>query len=386
MSTKAMADYKGPRETRPAELDSLLILLNGVFRARTHSMQQEHPYVYCLENAANLRIVLHDGTPVSHFGIKFWDVSLLGVRIKVASVGGVCTHPDYRGQGLATVLLEDAARLMHREETDVIYVSGGRGLYIRNGYAPAGVERLYVVPADCDRQIDSEPFSLQPHAERALQGLAALYSEEPVRYARSSDEWRSVVAGRLARRPPDQFLTVRNNKRDVAYLNLSINPAGGSLHLWEYAGDRKAVLCGLALVMRDQGAGQVTMHVLWHDTAMITQLQRIGLTGKSGTISDHTIKIPNFQRFMNRMRPVFAQRIKPETLNGISFENRGEGGRIASDSEHYDFEDSHAVTNLVFSSPEQIDNPADRSMPGPVKEFVSRALPLPFVWPGISYV
>ena len=55
-----------------------------------------------------------------------------------ASVGSVCTHPDYRERGLATRLVEDALRICEQKEVALMLISGGRGLYRRQGCTDVG--------------------------------------------------------------------------------------------------------------------------------------------------------------------------------------------------------------------------------------------------------
>ena len=96
---------EGPRAVRVHELPALIRLLDSVFRTQGGSVASEHPYMYHPANARCLRVMVSNGVPVGHVGLRLWEVSLLGVTLKMASVGGVCTHPDFRGRGLATLLL-----------------------------------------------------------------------------------------------------------------------------------------------------------------------------------------------------------------------------------------------------------------------------------------
>jgi predicted GNAT family acetyltransferase len=69
-------------------------------------------------------------------------IAMAGERMKPAGfteVSGVCTHPDYRGQGLAGALMQVvAARIVARGETPFLHAyaenAGAIGLYERLGY------------------------------------------------------------------------------------------------------------------------------------------------------------------------------------------------------------------------------------------------------------
>ncbi|HEX29105.1 TPA: GNAT family N-acetyltransferase, partial [Candidatus Poribacteria bacterium] len=99
---------EGPRAARKDELEAVIALSNSVFRSRREGdMGREFPTLFCEENCENLRIFLDDGKPVSLIGFTVRDIFIMGASIRVCNVGSVCTDPNYRGQGLATRLLED---------------------------------------------------------------------------------------------------------------------------------------------------------------------------------------------------------------------------------------------------------------------------------------
>ncbi len=376
---------EGPRGARPEELDDLIRLLDSVFRPQAQSMACEHGCMYCSENAAFLRVMLSDGIPVSHVGLKLWEVFLLGVPLRLASVGGVCTHPDFRGKGLATVLLKDAEHLVRARGVDLVLVSGGRGLYTTNGYAPAGCYREFLLDAAVAARFAKAEFQVRRYTSADLRWLAMLSEREPVRYHRPLDELERLIAGRTSRSIPDELVVVSRSGQDLAWLDLATEPGGKPSTLWEYAGDRDAVLSGLSQIMRQKGFSSLNVSLPEQDCGLISRLETVK-EGKKTAMPGHTVKILDFRGFMEKMRPVFRQRVADALLNGLSLENAGAGGTIRMGSESLTLSDPREVVQLVFGSGEQ-GRGGDPVVAGSrIAEFVRNALPLPLVCPGVNYV
>jgi len=131
-----MAEIEGPRGAEVDELSEVLDLVNLVFRTSRGmkpTMQEEFPLLFNEKNVENLRIIKVDGKIVSHVGIFECDAIIHGCRLKVGMIGAVCTHPDYRGRGFATRLVEDAMSKMRRDGVNIVMISGIRRLYDRAG-------------------------------------------------------------------------------------------------------------------------------------------------------------------------------------------------------------------------------------------------------------
>jgi aminoglycoside 2'-N-acetyltransferase I len=56
-----------------------------------------------------------DGPFVAHLNIQEREVMAGGQAVRVAGIGAVVTHPDYRGRGLASAAMRRAAALLQEE-------------------------------------------------------------------------------------------------------------------------------------------------------------------------------------------------------------------------------------------------------------------------------
>ena len=74
-----------------------------------------------------------DGIVVSHLDLYWKTIRIDQQQVEVAAIGQVCTHPDYRGRGLATSLVE-AAHDDARAQVPFAALFGSPSFYGRLGY------------------------------------------------------------------------------------------------------------------------------------------------------------------------------------------------------------------------------------------------------------
>src|SRR5687768_17150812 len=136
--------YDGPRACGPYELAPMLDMINLVFRTqpdsgppRAPSMGWDYSHVYNPDNLSNVRIVCHQGKPVSAVGIYETAVRTPRGTVRVGGINAVGTHRDHRRLGLNTLTMEDAHDTMRAAGLHV----GLLGTGISNYYRKMGWER-----------------------------------------------------------------------------------------------------------------------------------------------------------------------------------------------------------------------------------------------------
>src|SRR5262245_46685437 len=113
---------------RPEELPELGALANRVFRGDgSGDMVSSYPLLFTERNCEQLRVARAGGKLVGHVGICIRDASILGASLRVACIGAVGTDADQRRQGIASALMEDAARHTRAHGVSLMLISGGRG-------------------------------------------------------------------------------------------------------------------------------------------------------------------------------------------------------------------------------------------------------------------
>lgn len=90
---------------------------------------------------------------VSFLGLVPSIVQIGPARLKVFSLGSVCTHPDYRGRGYAGKILKEVIRHADRADASLLLVSGTRSLYTRENCHLFGDVQRYTMDPTAARHI-----------------------------------------------------------------------------------------------------------------------------------------------------------------------------------------------------------------------------------------
>lgn len=264
--------YSDARPSRPEELPAVIRLADHVFSPHAGEMGPSFPLLFREANAEQLRVIDRAGEIVSLVGLCIRDALLLGTPVRAALIGAVCTHPEHRGNGFASRLMEDARAHAIDSGADLMLISGGRGLYHRLGYVRVGRFPHFRVPAGEGSATAGGPLPVEvAEAKREDRAeLTALYAREPVRFRRSRDDWEALLdAGVLICRPGTLWTVRRGGRADgplplVAYL--AAQPTGpegdrrpGIAAVQEYAGDRWAIAEAAPIVAQRMGAAAVEL-------------------------------------------------------------------------------------------------------------------------------
>ena len=278
---------------------------------------------------------------------------------------------------------------MKREDVDVVFISGQRGLYQRAGCAMAGHEMRF----------SFAPAALTPHMENGigvdeardddLSALVALHQNEPVRFIRSPWEWGQFLSvyriTPQGAEPPfgvRRIWVVKRGEQPLAYFVLSVgrdtaSPAG---YVQEFAGNRRAALSGMAVLGARIGLGSLTGSCLPSDLEMLDGLTAAGTKAQPSSIGGHRMSFltPDILR---RYDNWVTERAGTEYAGKLSLAGTGETWHLSHGGEHMptgNLENTNAVLwGDAFASAQQ-GSPAD--------DIWHRILPLPFVLPGMNYI
>ena len=322
-------------------------------------------------------VVARDGRLASHIRIAYNTVSLYGCRVKVASIGGVCTHPDYRGQGMATILLDHCIKESARAGASLLLISGERGIY----------RRAHAVDAGPTLEARLTPTSIEPGpppltARRGTAedwfACASLYQSEPVRFVRRADFFRQSF--QHAHR---ETWVIDWEGSPAAYVVLSRH-WGTSREdrrrvVAEYAGWRAALAEGLPALFEAGGYEQIELAVPTHDGELAGIFARRGLGLRPGTLEDHTIRLLDVNRLMRRLGPYVAARLPRSQARGLSFLQE-EDGCI------FRLGDQKVALSLAQSAALVLGGPEAPEVPGELGRVLASLFPVPFPMPGMNYV
>ena len=249
------AGFDGPRACGPYDLAPTVDLIDLVFRTqpatgapRAPNMGWGYTHVYNPDNLSNVRIVCHQGRPVSSVGIYPTTVQTPRGTVGVGGINAVAPHPDYRRRGLNTATMLDAQARMRDTGLHVGLLSTGITNYYRKlGWERAGRQRTFTfdrqnvtyLPAATDVRV----LEVTENWQSCLGQLCALYEASGQGARRTA----ATFALLLARKAGRVFVAQRHGDV-VAYAVASgaaIREYGGA------AGDVAALLRGLFPAIED---------------------------------------------------------------------------------------------------------------------------------------
>ena len=216
---------EGPRGTRKEEFTQVIRLVNYVFREssnRPSNMEKWYPLLFNNDNLENMRIMCEDDRPVSHLGISESEIVIYGCKTKIGSIGAVCTHPEYRKRGFASLLLEDGIKKMNEDGADIALVSGGRNLYKRAGCVEAGRVHKFRISGSDLKRFNTQKVEVFPYQERNLENIVGVYQKEVVRFFRSLEDFKRILTAGAAMDREAEILTVHRANEFLGYLAIQI--------------------------------------------------------------------------------------------------------------------------------------------------------------------
>ncbi len=152
----ASPTYEGPRPARLDERETLLAMINFIFRmdqGRAPTIATDWAHVYAPENLANVMVICDPqreaaaqprsasvtGTLVASTGVWVSEVAVGGHVLRVGGINCVGTLPEYRRDGLGSQVMEAAQQQMRALGCQVGLLSTGiTNWYRRLGWESAG--------------------------------------------------------------------------------------------------------------------------------------------------------------------------------------------------------------------------------------------------------
>lgn len=377
-------ELDGPRLVRREELAAARQLAATCFPGFVDEITAEEIEAYVPPARGGLQIICHQGQPVAQISITHSQVDVYRSPLHVASIGGVCTHPDYRGRGLGTQLLAYCARKLRDNGARLMLISGGRGLYLRAGCVAAGMFEYFALKP---RRVRSElkEITVRPATEADAPLCASLYQAEAVRFVRRVGDF----AGHFRHReeyPEAEDWIVEVAGRPAAYLFLRVpweyihRRDAGVREVSEYAGSRVALASALPVLMAKHSLQGLRLFVPFQDVDFALLLRRQQVTGERVPLPGHTMRIVDFPGLMADLRPYVEGRLTEDLQYGLHFEQEGDAYAIARGQERLDL-DGAAMTRLVMGTPGG-EMPA---CPEALGKGISALFPLPSFLPGLNY-
>lgn len=379
-----------PRGTRKEEFNQVIKLVNYVFREssnRPSNMEKWFPLLFNDDNLENMRIMCEDDRPVSHLGISESEIAIYGCKTKIGSIGSVCTHPEYRKRGFASLLLEDSMKKMDKDGVDIVLVSGGRNLYKRAGCVEAGRVHKFRISGSDLKRLNTRKVKVFPYQERNLKNIVGVYQKEAVRFLRPLEDFKRILTTGVAMDREAEILTVHRANEFLGYLAIQIPGEKKSEarigQVVEYSGVREAIIDAVRCVFERYTLQELTFNVPFHDSEFIYLLNQKNLASLMENIPG-VIKIINFPRLMDRLGPYIEERLDRKKMHSIKFEQQGDRASISINQEQFNT-DTRRLTQIVLGRYDKKEKEM-MAKEGEIGKVLTDIFPLPFVWPGLNCV
>ncbi len=192
----ASTDFQVRSLESPAELDEFFRLSAGVFRPDedTDLVAAQRKRFFTLDpdfHHYQLRGAFLGETCVGGYALLERTMCLGPARLRTGCVNGVVTHPDYRHQGIAAALMQDAIQIAESQQHALLFLHGLSHFYQQFGYID--------VLEDTPRHYLSRK-QLQEPAAGAFTVRAAALADAPALLACYQRHYSSYLGGFAATR------------------------------------------------------------------------------------------------------------------------------------------------------------------------------------------
>jgi len=373
-----MADrkkYEGPRVPREHEWAAVQELTRAVFFPKVESFEEAMgtwPMALRPDVREDTLVMFQDGRPVSAIGRLERDMLVYGHRLRIGFIGGVCTDPDHREKGLAGTILAAMMTRFHEDDVDFVYISGGRGLYLRAGADRTSIETRFVL-AKGDLSEDDMDVQLRPATSEEIDRIGAIAERESVRFVRPRLDYELILKYRHCCGRPCAFHLVEMQGVPVGYLLLREGKSDEAAVLLELAGDRLCVRVALGKVLHDLEEGRSLEGNIPHGDLLADLLRASGVQGEA-VKTGGTIKVIDFSRTMRKLDPYF--RVRLAGWSGLELAAGRERYVAWNDQGSLEIDgESNMLRTLLGAPPDA--SVEEMKVSGGMADLVERCLPVP---------
>lgn len=370
--------YEGPRTPKESEFDATIKLNRATFfkNAPRQEAYIGWPMFLRPETEKNSYVMLYQSQPVSLITRLTRDIFIRGHKLRMGFIGGVCTHPNHRGKGLAGTVL--AATLQKFADTDVdfVYISGSRRLYYSTGANHIGGFSNYSITWDI--QSSKSNLKVRKATFEDAELLRSLNEKEQTRFVRDALDYELVIQNGHCSGGQCIFNIIESDSKPLGYIaTRGVNRKDGkwSQLIFEYAGDRDAISATLLEMAKEPGPNGHLIVDVKIGEELGKRLNSIGIKSTSGRHGG-TVKVVNFSRTMEKLRPYIAQKTNDSFAESMEF-SAGNGRYIVSGDDGYleiDGESNMLWTLLGAPPDKQVKNV---KVTGLMKKVLDECFPIP---------
>ena len=331
------------RAAREGEQEEIINLLADVFAPQCRPRYASQIYQDSSYHLEQSRVGLVEGKIVSHLRISDRVVSIGDTTVKLAGVGMVATHADYRQQGYASALIIDAISYMEKHDYDLSLLFTTMQPFYQNFDWSAFPQTTVELPLELEETFPLSPWECRKfEIDTDLQSVMQIYQkcQHSGSIVRSFQYWRDGYAQQVGIIPS---LVIEDSRQILAYANLCLGVddsgtdpflAQGYPNLREvgWTPDRPESLLVLSRAILNQAIQQKISKLTGHlppyhplTVMLIRESQSTPSFSINQKLMYRTVSLP---KLLSKMKPTLQSRLdrssfyhntlKKETPNGVN--------------------------------------------------------------------
>ncbi|MCX6649729.1 MAG: GNAT family N-acetyltransferase [Candidatus Bathyarchaeota archaeon] len=304
-----------------SDLEQYAALLRLAFPGEGVDVFGKHLYVNHPDMTSRNFFALWDGDlMVATLNLIPMTWSLGGITLKVAEMGVVGTHPEYRHRGLQRQLNVEFDRRVGEGGYHLAAIEGIPYFYRQFGYEySVPLDEWAAIPLDKLPTGDVSGISpLKPNEiSRAMSLLEATQRKHLVHCIRSREEWETQEKSGIVGEHPSKTYAVRNKGKIIAYFRASVEDKTVLLH--EITETDKATSVIVAAFLRRLGEENGASELVSRESYVEPFDEYLFSLGTSKRRPyGWQMKVVDPYRVLERIAPLFEERIRNSPLKGYS--------------------------------------------------------------------
>ncbi|MBI3829901.1 MAG: GNAT family N-acetyltransferase [Planctomycetes bacterium] len=283
------------------------------------------------------RVIRRKGRIVAHVGILEKTVRIGRAKFRMAGIGAVTCHKEFRGQDLPTHCMNDALAVAKQEGMPLTFLLCGITYYTRFGYAEVWPRRVLKLDAKGLKDL-KHPLQVRPYKPSDAAALAGLYNAATA--STTGSVIRDAARFHFGIQREDLLATSKNDPQGCVHVFSAKGEKTPRAYavvrdgsFWEAAcapGDGEAAEAVLAW-LRDRSGKEVALHYLSPMHPLWAFAQRFPHQTEGGMRWTHggMGRILDVAAFLKELQPELEARINSEGI-----ESEGHLHLIVDGKEH----------------------------------------------------
>lgn len=287
-------------------------LADKVFRDEEHkSMGEAFPQVFSPELNQSYGVFIKNEL-VSYIGLVPSVIHLGDAEIQAYSIGAVCTDPDHRKKGFASMLLDRVFTHVQRADASILFVSGSLPMYIKAGCSFYG--KLYKYEINKGDLLVTEGYTVRELSSFDWFYLRKLLHSRPVYFEQSIYDFSVLykAAGFASIHKMKHKILVAESENQIkgfvvfAVPNSSLGSGDQPARVIEWGGEPQAIQTILANSFQC-GIKSLKCSFPIHEKEINKLLNSLE---KTDAPFPGTIKITNLDLLLKQAEPFFRGKVK----------------------------------------------------------------------------